>query len=72
MPSNVATANVVYHDLDLKYQGHEFGNVNILKTVRASEKCSCMAFIEVDIDHRMEPLQFLYCELDLNFQDQTF
>ena len=59
-PSNCATANVVYHDLDLYFQGHEFWNVNISKTVRASEKFSSMIFIEVDICHRMGPLWMLY------------
>ena len=38
LPSSDATANVVSHDLYLHFQGHEFGNVNIFKTVRASEK----------------------------------
>ena len=37
LPSNGATANVVRHDRDLYFQGHEFLNVNISKTVRASE-----------------------------------
>ena len=53
LPSNGATANVVYHDLDLHSQEHEFWNVNISKMVRASEKCSSVTFIEVDIFHRM-------------------
>ena len=29
LPSNGATANVVHHDLDLNFQGHEFFIVNI-------------------------------------------
>ena len=40
LPSNDTTANVKPHDLDLHFQGHEFRNVSISKTVRASEKCS--------------------------------
>ena len=32
------TANVVCHDLDLHFQGHKFGIVNISKTVRARKK----------------------------------
>ena len=43
-------------DLDLYFQGHYFLNVNILKTMRVGEKCSSMAFIEVDNCHRMGPL----------------
>ena len=43
MPSNGDTANVVQHDLDLRFHGHEFCNVNISKT-RASEKFASMTF----------------------------
>ena len=50
-PSN-GTGNAVRHDLDLHFQRNEFSNVNISKTVRASEKCSSMTFIDVDICHR--------------------
>ena len=39
LPSNGATANVIHNDPDLHFQGHEFWNVNISKTVTASEKC---------------------------------
>ena len=60
MPSNGATANVVHYDLDLYFEGHELLNVNISKTVRASEKCSSMTLIEVDICHRMRALRMLY------------
>ena len=38
LPSNGSTAIVVRHDLELQFQGHTFWNVNISKTVRASEK----------------------------------
>ena len=44
----------VCHDFDLQFHGHKFGNVIISKTVRASEKCSSMTFIDVDICHLME------------------
>ena len=48
-------------------------NVNISKTVRASEKCTIMTFIEVDIRHRMDRCKCtILCELDLDFQGQQF
>ena len=53
MPWNETTENVVHHDLDLQFQGHEFLNGKISKTVTASKKCSRMTYIEVDIFHRM-------------------
>ena len=59
-PMNCATANAVHDDPDLHFRGHEFGNVNISKTVSANEKCSIMTFIEVEICHRMGPLRMLY------------
>ena len=52
LPLNGATANVVCYDPDLHFQGHKFKimnfwfwNVNISKTVRASENCSSMTDI---------------------------
>ena len=59
LPSNGTTANVVHHDC-VHFQGHELLKVNILQTVRDSEKCSSMAIIEVDIWHRMVTLRTLY------------
>ena len=63
MPSNGTIVNVVHHDLDLYFQGHNIsGNhiiVNIWKMVRASEKCSSTSFIEVGTGYRMVPLQIL-------------
>ena len=56
MPSNGASANVVHLDLDLNFQGHDFLNMNIEKTVRASETCSSNTFAVDDIRHRMAPL----------------
>ena len=50
LPSNGATANV-HHDFKLHFQGHKMLNGNIFKAVRASEKCSSINFIEVDICH---------------------
>ena len=44
--------NAVRHNLDLHFQGNDFSNVNISKTVRASEKRSSMTFINVDICNR--------------------
>ena len=35
-------------------------NFEILKTVKASEKCSCITFIEGGICHRMGPFLMLY------------
>ena len=61
---------VVHYDFDLRFQGHEFLNVNISKTVRTREKCSGMTFIEVDICHRIRPLRLL--DLGLSFQGHTF
>ena len=73
LPSNGATANVVYHDFDLYFQGHEIWNVSILITVRASEKCSRSTFIEVDIAYRMKPFRMLYSEtLTNNFKAKHF
>ena len=42
------------------FQGHEYWNVNISKTVKASEKCSNTTFVEVDICHQIGPLRILY------------
>ena len=70
MPSNGATTNVVRRDLDLHFQGHEFSNLNISKTVRASEKCSSTIFIDVDISHPF--VNVVLHDLDLHFQDQPF
>ena len=60
MPLNGANVNIVHHDLSLHFHSLEFLNVNISKTVRASEKCSNMTFIEVDICHGMGPFRMLY------------
>ena len=38
LPLNGATATVVHHDFDLNLKVTKFENVNIWKTVRASEK----------------------------------
>ena len=66
-------ANVVHHDLDLHFQGHDIWNVNISKTVRASEKCSIMTFIEVDICDRIGPLfNAVLRDLELSFRGRTF
>ena len=59
LPLNGTTVNVVRHNLDFRFQGHKFWNVNILKTVSASENSSCMTFIEFNICHRMGPLRTL-------------
>ena len=42
------------------FQGHEFLNENISKTISASKKCTRMTFIEAYICHRMTPLPMLY------------
>ena len=57
-PSNGFTANVIRHDLNLRCHSHEFGNVNISKMVRASEKYT-YHFIQVDICHPVGPLRLL-------------
>ena len=49
LPSNGTTANVVNYDLDLHFQGHKFFNVNISKMVTASEKCSRMTIMKIEI-----------------------
>ena len=36
--------NVARHDTYLHFQGHEFGNLNIMKAVRTSKKCSVITF----------------------------
>ena len=41
------SSNAVHHDLDLHFQGNEFRNVNISKTVGAGEKRSSMTFVAV-------------------------
>ena len=56
LPSNGATTNVVHHDLDLHFQGHDFWNVNMWKMVRTSEKYSRVTFI----CHQMELIWMLY------------
>ena len=48
------------HDVDLHLQDDTFVNVSISKTVRSTEKCSSMSFIEIDIRHRMGSLRLLY------------
>ena len=50
----------IQHDFDVHFQGHEFWKINISKTVKASENRSSITAIEVDICHRMKPLQMLY------------
>ena len=73
LQSNGATANFVYDDLDIYFQGHTFFNVNISKTMRASKKCAITTFIEVDICHRMRLLQMLYfVTLTYNFQGHKY
>ena len=72
MPSNGATSNVVHRDLGLYSQGHEFWNVNISKTVRASEQCSGETFIVVDICNRMIPFPMLYSVSLTTFSRSSF
>ena len=60
LPSNDATATVVDHDLGLHFQGYEFWNMNIPKTLRASKKCSNTTFIKVHICYRVGTLSMLY------------
>ena len=38
LSSNDVTANVVFYELDLHFQGDEFRNLNISKTMRACKK----------------------------------
>ena len=47
-------------DIDIRFQGHEFWNVNISNMVRATTKYSRMTFIEVDIYNGMGKLRMLY------------
>ena len=60
----MAPLQMLYIVIDIYFQGHKIsGNhliLNILKMVRASEKCSSKTFIEVDTSYRMVPLQLLY------------
>ena len=73
LPWNDATANVVHRDFALYFQGLEFWNVNISKTVRAGEKYLSMTFIEVAICHRMGPWQMAYfVTLTLIFKVKIF
>ena len=55
LQSNGAIANVAHSDLDLYFKCHLFsGSINIYnisKTVKASEKCSSMTSVEVDIHY---------------------
>ena len=61
LPSNVVTASVIHHALYLHFYGYEFLNVNISKTMRASEKCSSMNFMDmVDNCYEMTPVQVWY------------
>ena len=57
-------ANVVHRDLDLYFEGQMiFGNYiifNILKKVRAIEKCSIKTFRKVDTNHPMALIRRLY------------
>ena len=50
----------LHNDLYLRFQDHEFQNVNISKTVRDSEKFARTSFTQVDICQRMGPLRMLY------------
>ena len=45
------TMTIVHHDLDLHCQGHEFLNLNISKTVKASKKSLRTTVIEDDVCH---------------------
>ena len=46
---------------------------NLWKTVRASEKCSSMTYIDIHhIIHSRTVTNVVLYDLDLNFQDQTF
>ena len=68
-----ATANVLRYELDLRFQGHAFWNVNSSKTLSAIQKCSSMTFIEVDICYKIGPFRVLYSvTLTFIFQGQTF
>ena len=49
LQSNGVTLNVLHYVFDLYFQGLEFLNAIISKTMKASEKCSRMTFIEDDI-----------------------
>ena len=69
LPLNGATANVLDHDLDLHFQGHEFRNANISKMVRVNKKWSSMTFIEIIF---VMLVNVVLCDLDLNFRFQTF
>ena len=64
-------ANVILFDLDLLFQG-QASNVDISKTVRAGEKLLIMTLVDVDIYHRIRPLQIVLHNLDLHFQGQIF
>ena len=49
--------------------------LNISETVKArtkqKQKCIMMTFIDVDMHHRVTPMQ-MYSDLDLHFQGKTF
>ena len=50
--SNGSTTNVVHHDLDLYFQGHESEMSEIVKARTIIPD----VFIDIDICHRMAPL----------------
>ena len=58
--SRMASLRMLCIRTDVRFQGHEYWTVYIWKTVRASEKCSSVTFIEFDIWHRMAPFRTLY------------
>ena len=52
LQSNEDTANLVGYKFYVHFQGYEFWNMNISKTVIDNKKYWRMAFMEVDICHR--------------------
>ena len=66
---------VVGRDLDYIIKVTQFLEIimdNIWTTVRISEKCSSMTFIEVDIRVQNGVSPFSISDLDINFQRQKF
>ena len=70
---NGATANVIFNDLDLHFQGHEFWNVKISKTPRTSKKMLRYDFYRGwHLPSNKTIVYVVLDDLDQNFQGQTF
>ena len=63
---------MVHHDLDLYFEGHEFGNMNISKTVTVSENAQVRLYIDLYLPLNRSIASVVLRGLDLNFKVKLF